>query len=206
MPSAPISLLLDDGPFFRLCAAGFKTETPAFPRLSSTVAGATFWLNKQVLLTALSVLDATRPTRSDFEFCASLPVPHAPQGRRLTPPSRLSSLSATAGKVTTMLAAERIGDGLYPTSPYPPARSQTLVLLNHTDTADRVVLVVIVEPEQGLMSAFVKPEEDWELGVPFRDRRREMRPAPSTVHANLLQAHVRPCPSAALQRRHASSS
>lgn len=93
--------------------------------------------------------------------------------------------------MTTLLPVERIGDGLYPTSPYPLDKFQTLVLLNRHDPSDRVILVEVVEPEKGLMRAFAREDEDWELGVPFRDRRREMRPAPEKVHANLLQAHVR---------------
>lgn len=81
--------------------------------------------------------------------------------------------------------------GVYPTSPYPATKSQSLVLVNRRDVTDRICVVEIIETESGLMKAFAREEEDWELGIPFRDRRREMRPAPSKIHANLLQAHVR---------------
>lgn len=62
----------DDGPFFRMAAPGFSVAIPPLIGLPPTVDGTSFWLNEIVLLTALSILDATRPTHCDFEFRASL--------------------------------------------------------------------------------------------------------------------------------------
>jgi hypothetical protein len=71
IPSAPVSLMMDDGPFFRMAAPGFSAPVPPLVGLPPTVAGTSFWLNEIILLTALSVLDATRPTYADFEFRAA---------------------------------------------------------------------------------------------------------------------------------------
>lgn len=70
LPNAPISILTDDGPFFRLLAPGFQSDDIQIPSLPPTSAGTCFWLNEKVLLTALSVVDAMRDTSANYEFCA----------------------------------------------------------------------------------------------------------------------------------------
>lgn len=70
LPDAPISILTDDGPFFRLPAPSFESDDIQIPSLPPTSAGTCFWLNEKVLLTALSVVDAMRDTSANYEFCA----------------------------------------------------------------------------------------------------------------------------------------